>query len=113
MEYDLTHKDGKPYVMIPFHEYRAMEKNGAFGDGTADMSDALPNDLVKKLQSTNDHPIKTIRKHQGLTQQVLAEKADISRPFLTEIETGKKNGSIKALKQIAAALCVSVDTLVK
>ena len=44
-----------------------------------------------------------------MTQADLAKAAEISRPYLTEIETGKKDGSIRALKSIAGALDVSLE----
>ena len=108
MDYDITHRDGKPYVMIPLHEYRAMAKDGVLTSN--DLSD-LPEEVLDALEAKKDHPIKILRKYRGLTQQALATKATISRPFLTEIETGKKNGSIHALKQIAQALEVGMDIL--
>ena len=110
MNYDLTHRDGKPYVMIPLHEYRTMTKDGNF-TGETSTATPLPKEVTDALETSTDHPIKIIRKHKGLTQQELASKANISRPFLTEIETKKKNGSIQALKQIADALDVSIDQL--
>ena len=41
-----------------------------------------------------------------MTQAELAEKADISRPYITEIETGMKYGSIRAMRGLADALGV-------
>lgn len=115
MDYDLTHKDGKPYVMIPLHEYHAMSKNGqkSTDKKSSSHSSGLPDDLIETLKSSDQHPIRVIRKYQKLTQQDLAAKAEISRPFLTEIETGKKNGSLQAIKQIADALDVSIDIITK
>ena len=115
MDYDLTHKDGKPYVMIPLQEYHAMSKNGqkSTDKKSSSHSSGLPADLIETLKSSDQHPIRVIRKYQKLTQQDLAAKAEISRPFLTEIETGKKNGSLQAIKQIADALDVSIDIITK
>ncbi len=112
MDYDLTHRNGKPYVMIPLHEYRAMAKDGLFVAKGTSPADDLPPDILEALEVRQDHPIKILRKYRGLTQHDLAAQAKISRPFLTEIETGKKNGSIQALKKIAQALNVSVDIVV-
>ncbi len=109
MDYDLTHRDGQPYVMIPLHEYRAMTKEGLF---VRKNLPSLPEEILNALAEKKEHPIKIIRKYRGLTQHALATQAKVSRPFLTEIETGKKNGSIQALKQIAEALGVGVDIVV-
>jgi transcriptional regulator with XRE-family HTH domain len=56
--------------------------------------------------------IKFIRKNLGMTQAVLAEKANLSIPYISHIECGKKNVSLQALIGIAAALDVSLDFLV-
>lgn len=57
------------------------------------------------------HPAKAWREHRGLTQEVLASKAGISKAYLCQIENGKRAGSVKTLKAIAATLAVSLDDL--
>lgn len=105
MAYDIIHVSGKPHVLIPLHEFTAM-KNGGAQDNTA-----LPDDVREKLALAQDNPIKIIRKFRGLTQDDLAQAAGISRPYLTEIETGRKNGSVKAMKALASVLNVPIDAL--
>lgn len=48
--------------------------------------------------------IKIARKRQGLTQVALAEKANISRSYLGDLEGDRYNPSIETLKSIARAL---------
>lgn len=103
MKYDLLHIQGKPYVLVPLHDYRELS-----GSGTAE---DLPGDILDALAARQDHPIKIIRKFRQMTQADLAREAKLSRPYLTEIETGKKDGSIRAMKALAEALDVSVGTL--
>jgi len=103
MKYDLLHIQGKPYVLVPLHDYREMTSN----DNDAD----LPADVLDALAAREQSPIKILRNHHGLTQADLAKRAGLSRPYLTEIETGKKDGSIRAMKQLAEVLGVSVGTL--
>jgi transcriptional regulator with XRE-family HTH domain len=50
--------------------------------------------------------IRTIRERTGMTQEKLAHKADIDRPYLSFIEQGKRNPSIVIVGQIADALGV-------
>ena len=104
MAYDIIHVSGKPHVLIPLHEFTAM-KNGGADAGT------LPDEVKEKLALAQDNPIKIIRKYRGLTQDDLAQAAGISRPYLTEIETGRKNGSVKAMKALASVLNVPIDAL--
>jgi len=52
-----------------------------------------------------------LRKEEGLTQKELAERADISTPFVSDIENDKRNVSSSVLYQIAEALGTSLDYL--
>ena len=59
-----------------------------------------------------ENPIKVWRKHRGLTQQQLANAAGISKPYLSQIEVGKRTGTTEILSEIAKALGVSLDEVV-
>ena len=72
----------------------------------------LPSDILDRLLAREESPLKIIRKHRGFTQKELADITGISRPYLTEIETGKKDGSIRAMKVLADALRVDLGLLV-
>ncbi|MGB4056731.1 MAG: helix-turn-helix transcriptional regulator [Alphaproteobacteria bacterium] len=103
MKYDLLHIQGKPYVLVPLHDYRVL--TNTMND------DNLPEEILDQLAEKKASPVKIIRKHRGLTQSELAEKAGISRPYLTEIETGRKDGSFRAIKSLAKVLGVEVSLL--
>jgi putative transcriptional regulator len=53
----------------------------------------------------------TTRKNLGLTQEELAKKANITRAYLSNIESGKYNPSLEVAKNIAAILNMSIDEL--
>ncbi len=55
--------------------------------------------------------IKRIRNSLGLSQDALAQKAGVSRPFLSTIETGSAVPTVKNAIKIAEALGVTVDEL--
>ena len=55
--------------------------------------------------------IKTRRGELGWTQELLAQKAGISKSFLSELENGKRRVSADNLLEIARALSVSLDYL--
>jgi transcriptional regulator with XRE-family HTH domain len=57
-----------------------------------------------KIQKVIGRNVKEIRTQLGLTQQVLAEKADISIPFLAQIESGTRNPSLDVIEKLASAL---------
>jgi DNA-binding XRE family transcriptional regulator len=58
-----------------------------------------------------EHPLRVWREHRGLTTTALADAAGLARSYLTEIETGRKPGSVAAYRALAAALDVTVDDL--
>lgn len=55
--------------------------------------------------------IKQIRKQKKLTQQELADELKISRSYLSDIENGNKNPSIKTIQTLADKLNVTVSYL--
>lgn len=55
--------------------------------------------------------IKIHRKKAGLTQVVLAEKANMSRSYLADLERNRYNPSLDTLTAIAEALNINVSNL--
>lgn len=55
--------------------------------------------------------IKQVRKHSNLSQEDLAERVDVSPPYISMVETGKKQVSLQVLSDIADALGTTVDGL--
>ena len=70
----------------------------------------LPAERVKELMA-GEHPIRVWRRHRSLTREALATKAGVSGSYLTEIETGKKPGSLAAMLRLAQALDAPLDTI--
>jgi XRE family transcriptional regulator, regulator of sulfur utilization len=56
--------------------------------------------------------IRTYRRRAGLTQEKLAEKADLHHNFIGEVERGNMEISLGSLLKIANALGVRVRDLV-
>ncbi|MDE3068757.1 MAG: helix-turn-helix transcriptional regulator [Verrucomicrobiota bacterium] len=57
--------------------------------------------------------IRAIRKKANLTQEKLAEKADLSAIFISRVERGKESPSVDSLVKIAGALGARVHDLVR
>jgi transcriptional regulator with XRE-family HTH domain len=57
--------------------------------------------------------IRACRTRAGLTLEQLAEKADLSWPYLSEIERGRENISLDKLVRLAQALKVKLGRLVE
>jgi transcriptional regulator with XRE-family HTH domain len=60
---------------------------------------------------TTGETIRKIREKRGLTQDQLAERAKISKSFLSEVENGHRNISSENLLRIANVLGASLDYL--
>lgn len=70
----------------------------------------VPAEYVRRM-SEGESPIRVWRDFRGMSAKDLAAAAGISTAFLSEIETGKKDGSIATLKAIADALKIDLDDL--
>lgn len=57
--------------------------------------------------------IQKYRKRAGMTQEVLAEKAGISVPHVSRIETGTTKPSLQTLVDICNALDTTIDNLMQ
>lgn len=60
---------------------------------------------------TTGETIRKIREKRGMTQDQLAEQAQISKSFLSEVENDRRNVSSGNLLRIANALGTSMDYL--
>jgi transcriptional regulator with XRE-family HTH domain len=67
----------------------------------------------QEIKSTLGKNIKLVRNHRRYSQEILAEKADISITFLSNIERGLKYPKPAVLSQIAEGLGVEVYELFK
>jgi transcriptional regulator with XRE-family HTH domain len=57
--------------------------------------------------------VRRIRNEAGLSQEELADRADLHRTYISSIERGQRNVSLENIFAIAAALGVSPADLVK
>lgn len=55
--------------------------------------------------------IREERRIKGISQEVLAEMAELSTQYISQIETAVRQASLRSLVNIANALNVSVDAL--
>jgi transcriptional regulator with XRE-family HTH domain len=59
----------------------------------------------------NGNPVKVWREHRKYSQYELAEMVGISPAYLSKIESGKQDGSVKVQKKIALALDIDLDDI--
>jgi DNA-binding XRE family transcriptional regulator len=84
-------------------EVRARE-----GAGEAEY---VPVELAERIFTGGEHPVRVWREHRRLTLGTLARKAGIAQSYLSEIENGKKRGSVRALAALAKMLRVDIEDL--
>lgn len=118
---DLT-IDGEPYVALARGRYEqfvelvedAMDAAAVerFKERlAAGEEEFVPSEMLDRILS-GENLVRVWREYRGLTVAALAEKAGITQPYLSQIETGKREGTLATMKKIAAALKVDLDDLV-
>lgn len=70
----------------------------------------LPSAMVDRLIA-GENAVRVWREHRGFSMQQLAEKADVSAAYVSQIESGKREGTVSTLRKIADALGVALDDL--
>jgi DNA-binding XRE family transcriptional regulator len=70
----------------------------------------VPDNILRR-ELAGESPVKLWRIQRNLTQQILAGRAGISKSYLSQIETGKRQDTVETLKAIALALDVPPDVL--
>jgi transcriptional regulator with XRE-family HTH domain len=66
-------------------------------------------DLVRLLGEN----VREARKRRHMSQEVLALDADMKRSYLSELERGKRNPSVRALGRLAEALGIDPSDLLR
>jgi DNA-binding XRE family transcriptional regulator len=115
----LIERDGKPeYAVIPFRDFEeltrladAMRDIESYDAALADPGEAVPHALMRRLID-GESPLKVWREHRGLSQAALAECAGVDKTQLSQMETGRKGGSVQVYRRLADALGVDIDDLV-
>ena len=73
--------------------------------------DMGPADIASRLLD-GENKVRVWREHRAIPAWKLAKEANISASYLSDIQNGKKEGSVSAMKAIAAVLKVDLDDLI-
>ncbi|MGM0934047.1 MAG: helix-turn-helix domain-containing protein [Bacteroidota bacterium] len=66
-----------------------------------------------KIEEKLGRRIKQIRTEKGVSQEELAFRCDLHRTYISSVELGKRNVSIRNIEKIALALDVELIELFK
>lgn len=57
--------------------------------------------------------IRYLRQQKKMSQEALALEAEINKNYLSDLERGLRNPTLKIMERIASALDMNIETLVK
>ncbi|MDK1490507.1 helix-turn-helix transcriptional regulator [Sinorhizobium sp. 7-81] len=120
----ITTPAGDRMVVMPEDEYRKLAKAAEMAEDEADIAaverfharlasgdeELIPAEFVNRMLD-GENRIKVWREYRAMTLRDLAAKADVSPAYLSQIESGKRDGTFDTIKKIAAALDITVDEL--
>lgn len=67
----------------------------------------MENEIRVKFGKT----LRRLRKNQGVSQEVFADKCDLHRTYISDIERGERNVSLENIEKIANVLNIQVSEL--
>jgi len=78
----------------------------------ADGGPLLPKDVVDRM-ANGENPVRVLREWRDITQMYLSFKTNLSQGHISDIENGRRTGTVAALRLIANVLKVPLDMLVE
>jgi DNA-binding XRE family transcriptional regulator len=123
MNVQIIEKNGQPeWAVLPYEEYQRLVEEAEMLQDIRDYDEVtlaiasgaeelIPSEVTYALLD-GENPIRVWREYRGLTQQQVAAEAGISKPYLSQLESGQRKGTTDVLAGIAKALNVSLDDLV-
>lgn len=97
-----THQDNE--MLADMRDYDAAMERIAAGE------ELVPAEVVYALLD-GGNPIRVWREYRGLSPAQLAAKAGIRASYLSQLEAGKRDGTVEILSTLAAELGVALDDL--
>ena len=123
MSVQIIKQDDKPeWAVVPYETYLELVEKAEMLLDVQDYDSAkaslqrgddelIHSEIVNAILD-GENAIKVWREFREISQQELAEKAGISVPYLSQLETNKRTGSIEVLSAIAKTLNVPLENIV-
>lgn len=113
----ITTPKGETLVVLPLSDYEKLVDGVDIAaaervktDIAAGRDELVPADFADRILA-GENRVRVWRSYRGTTAIDLANRTGLSQSYISEIETGKKEGSISAMKKIAEALNVDLDDI--
>ncbi|MBE0530547.1 MAG: helix-turn-helix transcriptional regulator [Rhodospirillales bacterium] len=112
---------GGRLVVMPEREFEALRSAAEMANDVAAYDRAkerlekgedelIPFEVTERLL-TGENPVRVWREFREMTAQRLAEVAGISSGYLSQIESGRRDGTLTTMRALANALGVTLDDL--
>lgn len=117
----ITTPSGDRMAILPLAEYERLVEAAEDADDVAAYDrikqriaageeELVPSDIVNRILD-GENKVRVWREHRGMTARELAGRSGVSGAYLSQIETGARDGSVDVLKRIAEALRVGLDDI--
>lgn len=117
----ITTPSGDRMVLIPFDEYERLIEAAEDAADARDVDEIkrrlasgeeelIPAEMVDRMID-GENKLRVWREYRGLSAKQLAETTGLAGPYISQLETGKREGTIETFKKIAAALRVDIDDI--
>ena len=57
--------------------------------------------------------LKYLREQKGLTQEELSLRSDVNQKYISDLEQGRRNPTLKVMERLAIALDITLSELLK
>ncbi|MDP4021246.1 helix-turn-helix transcriptional regulator [Methylobacterium sp. NEAU 140] len=117
----ITTRAGERLVVLPEPDFKALVEAAEDGADRAALAEfrrrfaagdeeLIPAAIVERLLA-GENRVRVWREHRGLTASLLAERAGIAQAYLSQIETGRRDGTVETCRRLADALGIGLDDL--
>jgi DNA-binding XRE family transcriptional regulator len=117
-----TTPSGDRMVVIPFTEYERLIQAAeiardvrAYDEAkrrlAAGEEELIPGEVVNRILA-GENKVRVWREYREMSVKTLAESCELTPAYLSQIKTGKREGSVQVFKKIAAVLRVDIDDIV-
>lgn len=67
--------------------------------------------MEKTIEEQFGERVRKFRKMIGISQEELAFRSDLHRNYISDVECGRRNVSLRAIEKIAIGLNIPIDAL--